>query len=72
VVRDFYRVPVPCGGFWRELVNTDAAVYGGSGKGNDCFSVRVMAAAILPSAAGGLAVPPIQSSGASSLIIPFA
>ena len=34
VVRDFYRVPVPCGGFWRELVNTDAAVYGGSGTGN--------------------------------------
>ena len=24
----------PCGGFWRELVNTDAAVYGGSGTGN--------------------------------------
>ena len=34
IVRDFYRVPVPCGGFWRELVNTDAAVYGGSGTGN--------------------------------------
>jgi len=31
---DFYRVPVPCGGYWRELVNTDAAVYGGSGTGN--------------------------------------
>ncbi|MGH8978127.1 MAG: 1,4-alpha-glucan branching protein GlgB, partial [Acidimicrobiia bacterium] len=34
VVRDFYRVPVPCGGFWRELVNTDATAYGGSGSGN--------------------------------------
>jgi 1,4-alpha-glucan branching enzyme len=34
VVRDFYRVPVPCGGFWRELLNTDAEIYGGSGVGN--------------------------------------
>jgi 1,4-alpha-glucan branching enzyme len=34
VVRDYYRVPVPCGGFWREIVNTDAHAYGGSGAGN--------------------------------------
>ena len=29
-----YRVGVPRGGFWRELLNSDAAVYGGSGLGN--------------------------------------
>ncbi len=29
-----YRVGVPCGGFWRELLNSDASVYGGSGQGN--------------------------------------
>ncbi len=29
-----YRVGVPAGGFWRELLNSDAAEYGGSGMGN--------------------------------------
>jgi len=29
-----YRVGVPKGGFWRELLNSDAEIYGGSGKGN--------------------------------------
>jgi 1,4-alpha-glucan branching enzyme len=34
VPRPHYRVGVPCGGFWRELINTDAHDYGGSGMGN--------------------------------------
>ncbi len=34
VVRHGYRVGVPAGGAWRELVNTDALAYGGSGVGN--------------------------------------
>jgi 1,4-alpha-glucan branching enzyme len=29
-----YRVGVPRGGFWKELLNSDAAEYGGSGQGN--------------------------------------
>jgi 1,4-alpha-glucan branching enzyme len=29
-----YRVGVPSGGFWREVLNTDAGAYGGSGMGN--------------------------------------
>ena len=29
-----YRVPVPFAGAWREVLNTDAAVYGGSNAGN--------------------------------------
>ena len=29
-----YRVGVPCGGFWREVLNSDATIYGGSGQGN--------------------------------------
>jgi 1,4-alpha-glucan branching enzyme len=29
-----YRVGVPAGGFWRELLNSDASCYGGSGQGN--------------------------------------
>jgi 1,4-alpha-glucan branching enzyme len=34
VVRRDYRVGVPAGGYWRERINTDAAVYGGSNVGN--------------------------------------
>jgi 1,4-alpha-glucan branching enzyme len=34
VPRSNYRVGVPEAGFWEELLNTDAAVYGGSGQGN--------------------------------------
>ncbi|MGV8900128.1 MAG: 1,4-alpha-glucan branching protein GlgB [Burkholderiaceae bacterium] len=29
-----YQVGVPHGGFWRELLNSDATLYGGSGQGN--------------------------------------
>ena len=34
VVRANYRLGVPHAGFWREVLNSDAAVYGGSGVGN--------------------------------------
>jgi 1,4-alpha-glucan branching enzyme len=34
VPRHNYRVGVPHGGYWRELLNSDAAHYGGSGMGN--------------------------------------
>ena len=34
VVRKKYRMGVPVGGFWREILNSDAAEYGGSGVGN--------------------------------------
>ena len=29
-----YRLGVPAGGAWRELLNSDAILYGGSGQGN--------------------------------------
>ena len=32
--RHGYRIGVPCGGHWRERLNSDASVYGGSGMGN--------------------------------------
>ena len=32
--RHNYRVGVPVGGFWEEVLNSDAALYGGSGQGN--------------------------------------
>ncbi|HXM22597.1 MAG TPA: 1,4-alpha-glucan branching protein GlgB [Terriglobales bacterium] len=34
VPRTGYRLGVPGGGFWRELLNSDAKEYGGSGMGN--------------------------------------
>jgi 1,4-alpha-glucan branching enzyme len=34
IVRHNYSVGVPQGGLWRELLNSDAGVYGGSGVGN--------------------------------------
>jgi 1,4-alpha-glucan branching enzyme len=34
VVRQNYRVGVPREGFWREVLNSDAPLYGGSGQGN--------------------------------------
>ncbi|HEV8582840.1 MAG TPA: 1,4-alpha-glucan branching protein GlgB [Thermoanaerobaculia bacterium] len=34
VPRESYRVGVPRPGFWKEILNSDAADYGGSGKGN--------------------------------------
>ncbi|MBI2350474.1 MAG: alpha amylase C-terminal domain-containing protein, partial [Deltaproteobacteria bacterium] len=34
VSRRYYRVGAPRGGFWRELLNSDARDYGGSGQGN--------------------------------------
>jgi 1,4-alpha-glucan branching enzyme len=33
-LRSDYRVPLPHDGNWRELLNSDAQTYGGSGKGN--------------------------------------
>jgi 1,4-alpha-glucan branching enzyme len=32
--RENYRVPLPAAGKWREILNSDATDYGGSGKGN--------------------------------------
>ena len=32
--RSFYRIGVPQAGFWKEILNTDAACYGGTNTGN--------------------------------------
>ena len=34
VPRHNYRVGVPQGGYWKEILNSDATLYGGSGQGN--------------------------------------
>ncbi|HAN54970.1 MAG TPA: 1,4-alpha-glucan branching enzyme, partial [Betaproteobacteria bacterium] len=33
-VRENYRVGIPGGGYWHEVLNSDAELYGGSGVGN--------------------------------------
>ena len=48
-----YRVGVPCPGRWRELLNSDAALYGGSGMGN----------------AGGMDAEPLPSHGFSHSLL---
>ena len=32
--RQGYRVGVPRSGFWKEILNSDSPIYGGSGMGN--------------------------------------
>jgi 1,4-alpha-glucan branching enzyme len=55
VVRENYDVPLPAEGKWREIINTDATIYGGSGKGNSGevtankeASGRIVATCVLP------------------------
>ena len=33
-LRTNYRIGVPTGGYWREVLNSDSAIYGGSNQGN--------------------------------------
>ncbi len=44
VVRHAYRVGVPAAGSYRELINTDAAIYGGSGVGNGVLHTEPLSA----------------------------
>lgn len=39
VPHEFYRLPLPMAGKWREVINTDDVAYGGSGILNDAFTV---------------------------------
>lgn len=34
VLRHNYRIGVPCGGYWKEILNSDASCYGGGNNGN--------------------------------------
>lgn len=43
VSRADYRIGVPASGAWREVLNTDATVYGGSGAGNGGTVIAVTA-----------------------------
>jgi 1,4-alpha-glucan branching enzyme len=40
VVREHYRIGLPCGGVWEELVNTDDVSFGGSGVRNGAVTAE--------------------------------
>ena len=41
VPHENYQLPLPSAGVWREILNTDAVAFGGSGVTNDSFAVDV-------------------------------
>jgi 1,4-alpha-glucan branching enzyme len=57
VYRD-YRIKVPFAGRWKEVLNTDAAKYGGSGIGNG-GSVKTLDHSPVPEVS--LVVPPLAA-----------
>jgi len=57
VYRD-YRIKVPFAGVWRELLNTDAARYGGNNVGN-AGAVRTLDGGTVPEVS--LAIPPLAA-----------
>jgi len=57
VYRD-YRIKVPFAGIWREVLNTDAAAYGGSDVGN-AGAVRTLDEGSVPEVS--LAIPPLAA-----------
>jgi 1,4-alpha-glucan branching enzyme len=58
VRRDNYRLPLPHAGTWREIMNTDAGFYGGTGAGN--FG-RVFAAENGGGIAAEVTLPPLAT-----------
>jgi 1,4-alpha-glucan branching enzyme len=57
VYRD-YRIPVPFSGTWREVLNTDAAAYGGSNVGN-AGAIRTLEEGSVPEVS--LVIPPLAA-----------
>jgi 1,4-alpha-glucan branching enzyme len=59
VLREHYDVPLPFEGAWREIFNSDADVYGGSGQGNggECRAERQSSGRIVAS----LRLPPLAT-----------
>jgi 1,4-alpha-glucan branching enzyme len=53
-----YRIRVPFAGVWREVLNTDAAIYGGSNVGN-AGAVRTLDEGSIPEVS--LAIPPLAA-----------
>lgn len=58
LVREDYRIPLPFEGEWREIINTDAEPYGGSGKGN---AGKVVATSNGGKASATMLLPPLAT-----------
>lgn len=58
IIRENYQVPLPAAGEWREIINTDAETYGGSGKGN---AGRVTATLSGGKASATMLLPPLAT-----------
>jgi len=58
IAREDYRLPLPKAGRWREILNTDAGDYGGTGKGN---LGSVVASGKGKSIAANITLPPLAT-----------
>lgn len=61
VPRHRYRIGVPATGTWREILNSDAAVYGGSNVGNDGSVTTIDATSHGESQALEIGLPPLAT-----------
>ncbi len=61
VVRDSWRLPLPHGGSWREVVNTDSRFYGGSDVGNGLGIVADAGPMYGQSASAAVTLPPLAT-----------
>jgi 1,4-alpha-glucan branching enzyme len=61
VPRHAYRIGLPMAGFWREILNTDSEVYGGSGLGNLGGVVALPVASHGLQASADILVPPLAT-----------
>jgi len=61
VPRHGYLLGLPRAGLWREILNSDAAVYGGSNMGNAGEVRAVAEAAFGMQASGWLTLPPLAT-----------
>ncbi|WCR10838.1 1,4-alpha-glucan branching protein GlgB [Paracoccus stylophorae] len=59
VLREGFRIGLPCEGRWREVMNTDAAEYGGSGAGNGGHVIATAPGAHGRPAAATMTLPPL-------------
>ena len=60
VGREHYRLGLPAGGTWREVLNTDAEAYGGGGAGNFGQAMAEPVAAQGQSHSAALYLPPLS------------
>jgi len=61
VPRDNYVLPLPAAGKWREILNSDASVYGGSGRGNLGGATAVAEPSHGRPASARLSLPPLAT-----------